>query len=283
MRGTRYGGTYDFGDDDDWCEVNEDEVDFLMNDYVDAVTEDLEEPDDEMIAATEIFANGVRSFAEARDIVRRMRTSRGYYPQARQPGFPNDGGKKGKGKYRGKGKNGKGPHQNFYKGWQSESDADKFWKPFGERKGKGKGYKSKGYSPGGYTPSKGKGKSKSKRDDGGAQPMDIGGSGSGIQPQWIRGGPNGAEGGVRVPMKCPLCGGQHRTRDCPKRGGRDERAWATTDWQQHSWYGASVWMFFEGADEKGYTIMFAYDFCRGKLIANSAATRTVAGLRMLED
>ena len=61
--------------------MNEDEVDYLMNDYVDALTEDLEEPDDEMIAATEIFANSVWSFTEARDIVRRMRTSRGYYPQ----------------------------------------------------------------------------------------------------------------------------------------------------------------------------------------------------------
>ena len=118
-------GTEGGAEEIDWCDVDEDQIDCLLHDYVDALTEDLEDPDEELIAAADIFANGARSFAEARDIVRRMRVSRGYYPMARNSGFQKGkgGGKKG-------GKKGKKGNSSYYnQSWPDRTPDNGFWKP----------------------------------------------------------------------------------------------------------------------------------------------------------
>ena len=100
-------------DDADELEVDENEFDYLVYDYVQALTEDVEDTgeDQELCAACDVLATQARSFAEAKDIVRRMRVSRGYYPIARMPTverpFQPDGkNRKGKGKGKKKGPGG---------------------------------------------------------------------------------------------------------------------------------------------------------------------------------
>ena len=92
--------------DDQLEEIDEDVLDSLMNDDVKAVSEDVEGLDEELIEAVDVFAQTMRSFAEARDVVRRLRVSRGYCPIARPLVFDRRSKGKGRGK-KDKGKCGK--------------------------------------------------------------------------------------------------------------------------------------------------------------------------------
>ena len=65
---------------DDNLEENEDVLDSLMNDDVNAASQDVEGLDEELIEAIDVFTQTMRSFAEARDMVRRLRVSRGCCP-----------------------------------------------------------------------------------------------------------------------------------------------------------------------------------------------------------
>ena len=49
-------------------EIDEDILDSLMNDDVNAASEDVEGLDEELIEAIDVFAQAMRSFAEARDV-----------------------------------------------------------------------------------------------------------------------------------------------------------------------------------------------------------------------
>ena len=92
--------------DDQLEDIDEDILDSLMNDDVNAVSEDVEGLDEELIGAIDVFAQTMRSFAEARDMVRRLRVSRGYCPIARLLVLDRRSKGKGRGK-KDKGKCGK--------------------------------------------------------------------------------------------------------------------------------------------------------------------------------
>jgi len=67
-------------------ELDAGDVDNLIYDYVQAPTANLEgDADAALGAACEVLGAQARTFAEAKDIIRRMRVSRGCYPMPRAP------------------------------------------------------------------------------------------------------------------------------------------------------------------------------------------------------
>ena len=76
-------------DEDQLEEIDEDTLDKNRSDYMDVVSEDVGDPDEELASGSDVFCQQTRSFAVARDVVRRMRVSRGSYkishPQAFEP------------------------------------------------------------------------------------------------------------------------------------------------------------------------------------------------------
>ena len=85
-------------DEDQLEEIDEDTLDNLMSDYANFVSEDVEDLDEELAAAIDVFALQKRSFAEGRDMVSRLRVSRGYCPISRSPAFePGRSKSKGRG------------------------------------------------------------------------------------------------------------------------------------------------------------------------------------------
>ena len=112
----------------------------------------------------------------------------------------------------------------------------------------------------------------------GPSPMEIGAQTTGpIQPQWIQGGPNGPRGGISRPEKCPLRGDKNRAKDCPRRHqGRHQH--------QHAWFPMGFVAMLSEKDQGNHDmVLFSYETCRGKLIVDSGATKTVAGLQVFED
>ena len=92
--------------DDQLEEIDEGVLDSLMNDDVNAVSEDVEGLDEELIEAIDVFIQTMRSFAEERDVVRRLRVSCGDCPIARPLVLDRRSKGKGRGK-KDKGKCGK--------------------------------------------------------------------------------------------------------------------------------------------------------------------------------
>ena len=92
-------------DEDQLEEIDKDTIDNFMSDNLDVVSADVEDPDKtagKLTAAKDVSAQQTRSFAEARDMVRRMRVLRRYYPISRSPAF-----ERSRSKGRLKNKNGK--------------------------------------------------------------------------------------------------------------------------------------------------------------------------------
>ena len=167
-------------------EIDDDTLDNTMSDYVNVVSEDVEGPDKEPAAAIDVFAQQTRSFAEARDMVRRMRVSRGHYPISRSPAFE-------PGRFKGKGRGKRGMNNNKKSNVKGETKDNR--PSLCEGKGKDSWSKSSSWRP--WSSENRKGPPQRDEDDKsrGAHlrkkhddPMDFDGT---VSPRWVRGGPIG--------------------------------------------------------------------------------------------
>ena len=139
--------------------------------------------------------NSVRSLAEFREMVRRMRLARGYCPISRSPSFePN------RSKSTGRTKDSK---QSIREGLGKDSrHKNSSWRPWSFENREGPPQREEGGTGRGTL-------LRRKHDDS----MDIGGM---ISPEWVRGGAKEPLGGVRPPKRCFLCGAQLPTTHCPR-------------------------------------------------------------------
>ena len=213
--------------------------------------------DEDPLEEIDEFAQQVRSLAEFRDMVRRMRVARGYYPISRSPSFePNRS--KGKGRT-------KDSKQSFHylKGKDSRHK-NSSCRPWSSENSKGPPQRDEG-GRGLGTPLR------RKHDDS----MDIGGT---ISPEWVRGGPKGLLGGVRPPKRCFLCGAQPRTTHCPRPCDEGQ-----SRSKERHWNGVNIDSHMHANGETTEMVYFSHDLCKGKLIVDSGDTKSVAGLRVFED